>query len=149
MRDFDITGFVHFPNPLRQDIKMIESGKTYIYLVAIDYESNDFSKIILRSSGDYIGDDVSPKKNLDTSKMTINEIVNIMKSESSLEINKYFVSSVLVGWSLYSYQSKDNIQPWYCTFKDLTGEGKRLYYSFKKLHYDKDVRLLTFNNINQ
>lgn len=147
MVDYEITGFVHFPNPINREIKMLETGKTYVYLVAIDYDSNEFSQLILKHVGNYAGDDVSPKKNLDTSKMSINEIIDKMKSESVLEINKYFVSSVLLGWSMFSYQPKDNITPWYCSFRDLTSEGKRLYYSFKKLHYDKDIRLLTFNNI--
>ena len=36
---------------------------------------------------------------------------------------------------------------WICTFRDLTNEGQKLYYSIKKLHNNKEVRILTFNNI--
>jgi len=36
---------------------------------------------------------------------------------------------------------------WKATYRDLTEEGKKLYYSMKKLHNNKEVRILTFNNI--
>jgi len=151
MRDFDITGFVNFPNSHAKNIKAVETGKTQIYLVAIDFESEEFSKLALKINGEYIGDDVSPKKHLDTSKIPINELIGIINSDikSDINLNKPFISSVLIGWSKFSYQVRDDIHPWYCSFRELTNEGKRLYYSFKKLHNDKEVRLLTFNNIQK
>jgi len=149
MREFEITGFVNYPTPYSKNIKRLDTGKTYVYLVAIDFESDVFSKLRLNTSGSYVGDDVSPRKHIDTSQISVEDLVDIMKSEDNFEINinKNFVSSVLLGWSNYSYQIKNDIQPWICSFRELTNEGRKLYYSFKKLHYDKEVRLITFNNI--
>jgi hypothetical protein len=149
MKEFELTGFVNFPNPYSKNVKKMETGKTYVYLVAIDFESDMFSKIHLDTGGKYIGDDVSPKRHVDTTQVTIEELIDIMKTEENFEINlnKNFVSTILLGWSNYSYQIKNDIQPWICSFRDLTNEGRKLYYSMKKLHCDKDVRLITFNNI--
>ena len=52
-----------------------------------------------------------------------------------------------MGWSEFSYELKDNIGFWSASFRDLTNEGRKLYYSIKKLHNNKEVRILTFNNI--
>ena len=149
MRDYDITGFVNFPNPYSKNIKQVDNGKTFIYLVAIDFNSNEFSKQTLDIEGNYCGDDVTPKNVVNTLQLPINDIIDKMKSDKSEEINinKSMVSSMLLGWSRFSYQYNSEIQPWVCTFRELTNEGKKLYYSFKKLNYDKEVRILTFNNI--
>ena len=149
MKEFEITGFVNFPNLYSRQIKRMETGKTFVYLVAIDFDSDTFSKIDLNTGGSYVGDDVSPKRHIDTSQISVEDLVDIMKTEENFEIdiNKKFTSSVLLGWSNYSYHTKTDIQPWVCSFRELTNEGRKLYYSFKKLHYDKEVRLLTFNNI--
>jgi len=149
MREFEITGFVNYPTPYSKNIKRLDTGKTYVYLVAIDFASDVFSKLKLKTGGSFVGDDVSPKRHIDTSQISIEELVDIMKTEENFEINinDNFISSVLLGWSNYSYQINNDIQPWICSFRELTNEGKKLYYSFKKLHNDKEVRLLTFNNI--
>jgi hypothetical protein len=149
MDEFDITGFVNFPNPYSQNIKKLNTGKTFIYLVAIDFESEQFSKVTLETGGAFVSDDVSPKRHIDTSKLSVNDLVNLMQSESNVDINtnKPFVSSILLGWSNFSYQLTNDIQPWICSFRELTEEGKKLYYSFKKLNYDKEIRILTFNKI--
>ena len=55
-------------------------------------------------------------------------------------------SSICIGWSDFIYDYRDG-NNWFATFKDLTHEGKKLYYSIKKLHNNKEVRILTFNNI--
>lgn len=149
MRDYDITGFVNFPNPYSKNIKQVDNGKTFIYLVAIDFNSNEFSKQTLDIEGNYCGDDVTPKNVVNTLQLPINDIIDKMKSDKieEININKLMVSSMLLGWSRFSYQYNSEIQPWVCTFRELTNEGKKLYYSFKKLNYDKEVRILTFNNI--
>jgi hypothetical protein len=147
--EFDITGFVNFPNPFSKNIKRMDLGKTFVYLVAIDFETDELSKVILDNDGDYVGDDVSPKHHVDTSKLSINQVVDLMKGEDNFEINidKPFVSSILLGWSNFTYQFNNDIQPWVCSFRELTEEGRKLYYSFKKLNYDKEIRILTFNKI--
>jgi hypothetical protein len=58
-----------------------------------------------------------------------------------------FTTAICLGWSDYSYEIKDNIGNWTASFRDLTYEGRKLYYSIKKLHNNKEVRILTFNNI--
>ena len=37
---------------------------------------------------------------------------------------------------------------WTASFDSLTNEGKKLYYSLRKLHNNKEVRILTFNNVD-
>jgi hypothetical protein len=56
-------------------------------------------------------------------------------------------TSICMGWSEFSYELKDNIGFWSASFRDLTNEGKKLYYSIKKLHNNKEVRILTFCNV--
>lgn len=148
MNEFD-TGFINFPNPYSKNIKTVNTGKTFIYLVAIDFESDQLSKVILDTGGEFVSDDVSPRRHVDTSRLSVNDLVNLMQSENNLNINtnKQFVSSILLGWSNFSYQVVNDIQPWICSFRELTEEGKKLYYSFKKLNYDKEIRILTFNKI--
>jgi hypothetical protein len=149
MQEFEITGFVNFPNPFSRNIKRVNLGKTFVYLVAIDFESSELSKVIINTNGDFVGDDVSPRQHFDTSKMSVNEIVRVMRGEDNFEINinNPFVSSILLGWSNFTYQPNNDIQPWICSFRELSEEGKKLYYSFKKLNYDKEIRILTFNKI--
>jgi hypothetical protein len=56
-------------------------------------------------------------------------------------------TSICVGWSDFSYETRNEIGFWNATFDDLTNEGKKLYYSIRKLHNNKEIRILTFNNI--
>ena len=54
---------------------------------------------------------------------------------------------ICMGWSDYTFDVKDDLGFWNASFRDLTNEGRKLYYSIKKLHNNKEVRILTFNNI--
>lgn len=148
MKEFDITGFVNFPRQFLKNIKRLETGKTFVYLTAFD-NRDTFSKIQLDVDGNYSGDDLSPKKNANTSRLSLDEIVNLMKIESTdMELeHQPLISCVLLGWSNFTYKSEIDIQPWSCGFHDLTEEGRKLYYSFKKLHNTKEIRLLTFDSI--
>ncbi len=152
MREFEITGFVNYPRH-SENIKRVDTGKTFVYLIAIDYDSGEFSKLNLDIRGDYVGDDVTPRRHIDTTKLSVDEIVSVMRYENGdddpFEGLKPLISSVLIGWSSYSYQINDDIQPWICSFRELTTEGRKLYYSFKKLHNEKEVRLITINNIQK
>jgi hypothetical protein len=56
-------------------------------------------------------------------------------------------TAICVGWSDCSYELRNEIGFWNATFDDLTNEGKKLYYSIRKLHNNKEIRILTFNNI--
>lgn len=158
----DNTGFVHFPIP-GKIIDRIDSVKTFIYLVAFDpIDMSNMAYILsnlkLNLRGSLVSDDISVRKRNFQPGITLDEMV-----EEQLEINnfesRYFpnkigeiqqsvplTSVICIGWNENSYEFKDGTQ-WVCTFRDLTHEGQKLYYSIKKLHNNKEVRILTFNNI--
>jgi hypothetical protein len=54
---------------------------------------------------------------------------------------------ICIGWSEHTFDIKDDLGFWSASFRDLTNEGRKLYYSIKKLHNNKEVRILTFSNI--
>lgn len=142
-------GFVNFPVN-QPHIEEITNGFTYCYIVAIDpaldYEmlpNNSFVNIDFEVKS--INDDVTPKKKTDISKMTTEEIINKLKNDDYSKIQNKFVSCVLLGSYDSIFQVKGDIINWNCTFGDLTHEGKKLYYSLKKLHYDKEIKILTLN----
>jgi hypothetical protein len=150
LKDHDITGFVNFPS--HSQVKILNSGKTLVYLVAYgEGESN----IKLPLIGNFCGDDVSPSQNILTSQKNIEEIIDEMSNNIDNTKEYYFgnsqyfpvITSILLGWSLYSYGYNDRVNSWCCNFRELTNEGKKLYYSIKKLHNDCELRILTFNNI--
>jgi hypothetical protein len=149
--EYDNTGFVNFPNPYSRNIKQLQTGKTLIYLVAFDPVSKNLSKISLNSQGEFVGDDITPRAHIDTSTLSSFDVIEILKSQNSPDESKIleipFVSCLLLGWSNFTWAINNDITPWICSFRELTEEGKKLYYSFKKLNYDKDIRILTFNKI--
>jgi|GEM_PF-3044358 len=156
----DNTGFVNFPMPGKL-IDRIDGDKTFIYLVAFDVQdlANKpylLSNCRLNLHGNLVSDDVSIRKNFQT--ITIDELISGQIDNNEFEM-RYFPNSVLdiqqsiplttcicLGWNENSYEFKDGVQ-WVCSFRDLTHEGQKLYYSIKKLHNNKEVRILTFNNI--
>jgi hypothetical protein len=158
----DNSGFVHFPIP-GKIIDRIDGVKTFIYLVAFDpidmsNVAYTLSNLKLNLQGTLVSDDISVRKRHFQQGATLDEMV-----ENQLEINdfetRYFpnqieetqqsiplTSAICIGWNENSFEFKDGSQ-WVCTFRDLTHEGQKLYYSIKKLHNNKEVRILTFNNI--
>lgn len=148
MVDYDITGFVRFPID-DGHIKASISSKTLIYLIAIDMsnESDQLSHVKLNTGAIFLGDDISfqPPK---FSSPDLEEIIKgIKRSDPNQDQNKSInvLSSVLIGWSKFNFSYKSDMSPWICSFKDLTNEGRRLYYSIRKLHNESEIRLLTFN----
>lgn len=129
----DNSGFILFPT-MRSGFKRTD-GKTLVYLVAYTDTNNYLlSNNNLSVPSKYVTDDVSGK--------TIKNITKIISSKVNSGIN--LVSSICIGW----YDScilLDNNNYWYANFKDLTMEGRKLYYCIKKLHNNKEVRILTFN----
>jgi hypothetical protein len=113
--------------------------------------------------GTLVSDDVSfriRKKNI---QMSVDDLItdNIKDEEYS---NHYFpnksskdevkrlmsipiTTCICMGWSDFSYELKEDLGLWNASFRDLSNEGRKLYYSIKKLHNNKEVRILTFNNI--
>jgi len=136
----DNTGFVNFPVENKIFTKK-SIGRTMIYLIAFD--SSDISNkpyilsnLRLNNPGKLISDDISQRES------KIENLYFTNKSSQSFPIT----TSICIGWSDFIYDYRDGIN-WVATFKDLTHEGKKLYYSIKKLHNNKEVRILTFHSI--
>ncbi len=151
-REFDITGFVNFP--LYGGVKKIDCGRTQVYLVAFNSDSD--CGIQFEKPGNFCGDDVSIKKSFQTINKNIDSVIKEMTEEEGYMIDDIFFRNsdkikldacTLLGWSQFSYEYQDRLDPWCCTFRDLTNEGRKLYYSLKKLHNNSEIRILTFNNI--
>lgn len=145
MKDFDITGFVIFPNQKSLGTKISDVGETHIYLVAMDESETQKSSTTTIVDGEFSGDDLSLKISRS------GDIFNKIKSNSpSIFMNGEtvpLISSVKIGWSKFTYTQKSNGEDWICNFRDLTNEGKKLYYSLRKLHNESEIRILTFNKI--
>lgn len=158
----DNNGFIHFPLPGKEIIRT-ESHKTFVYLVAFDTDDSSnkpyiLSNLRLLMPGDFISDDINIRQKI-KSKVSIDDFIMTGQKENdydgmyfpnNCEERKSFsiplTSAICIGWSDYCYEMKDS-NIWSASFRDLTHEGRKLYYSIKKLHNSKEVRILTFNNI--
>jgi hypothetical protein len=164
----DNSGFVNFPIEGKM-INRLETGKTFVYLVAFDSEdvSNkayELSNLRLLLTGTFISDDISMRSRPKISgKMSIDELINNKLKDDEYD-NLYFpnycnkddlkklmsipmTTCICMGWSDYTFDIKEDLGFWSASFRDLTNEGRKLYYSIKKLHNNKEVRILTFSNI--
>lgn len=167
MLNEDNSGFINFPN--NKFFTKLDSGKTFIYLVAFDIKdlSNkayDLSNTHLFNPGTFVSDDINQRpKVIEVNQLSIDDLI-----DDQLKNNEYdsiyfpnfkgesdfrkimsipLTTSICIGWSEFTYEIRENIGFWHASFRDLTNEGCRLYYSIKKLHNNKEVRILTFNNI--
>ena len=164
----DNSGFVQFPLEGKM-INRLDTGKTFVYLVAFDSEdvtnnAYELSNLRLLLSGTFIADDISMRARSKTSgKMSIDELIKNKLKDDEYD-NLYFPNSgdkddlkklmsipfttcICMGWSDYTFEIKEDLGFWNASFRDLSNEGRKLYYSIKKLHNNKEVRILTFNNI--
>lgn len=162
----DTNGFVYFPNP-NEIIKKIDEGKTYVYLVAFDTEdlSNkayELSNLRLLLPGQFVSDDIQMRQKVTSTKSSIDNLIEDAlkqeefekvyfpnkkeKSKPKKNMSIPFTSAICLGWTEGTFEVKD-IAFWSACFRDLTHEGKKLYYSIKKLHNNKEVRILTFTTI--
>jgi hypothetical protein len=144
MNDLDITGFVIFPDE-SSGVKISDVGRTMVYLVAIG-NGTEFSNTTTKIKGHFSGDDITLRVSKSNDILESLKIIDrnlLVKNEKTIRL----ISSVLIGWSKFSYHQKWNGEDWICNFRDLTTEGKKLYYSLRKLHNEDDIRILTFNNI--
>jgi hypothetical protein len=154
----DNNGFVHFPIP-GKIIDRIDGVKTLVYLVAfdpIDFTNKPYilSNNKLTLQGTLVSDDISIRKRQLDQSLDFEELISQQILNNEFE-SRYFpdgensiplTTSICIGWNENSFEFKDGM-PWICTFRDLTHEGQKLYYSIKKLHNNKEIRILTFNNI--
>jgi hypothetical protein len=162
----DNNGFVNFPNQNNRQLVKLDTGKTFVYIVAFDPQDlvgNPYvlSRVHLSMPGSFIGDDMmqrAPDKQSNDIDDLINDQIlsdkydsiyfpDISKDDVEKMLSVSMVSCICVGWSEYTYELKDHLGFWYASFRELTNEGRKLYYSIKKLHNTKEVRILTFNNI--
>lgn len=163
----DNSGFVHFPIPNKL-INRLDNGKTFVYLVAFDSQdvSNnayELSNLRLVRPGELVSDDISMRIRPKVTSMSVDELIKSNIKELEFE-SIYFPNSnqkdnfkslmsipmttcICLGWSEYNYELKDDLGFWTASFRDLTNEGRKLYYSIKKLHNNKEVRILTFSQI--
>lgn len=132
----DNNGFIYFP--IMDDSIKKMNGKTLVYLVAFDEDSNYIlSNNQLNMPGKYMTDDITGR-----CVSLHSEFEEEGENLSSMSV----VTSICLGWLNLSMKREDEY--WYATFRDLTNEGRKLYYSIKKLHNNKEVRILTFNEVN-
>lgn len=160
----DNSGFILFPHPNNKLVVGKPLGKTLVYLVAFEPKKvdNQLSNVVLKMPGLFTSDDVCnrPEFNSEDSidslidKQRINESYDefYFPNVNSLEdltknqsIN--LISCICIGWSNSTYEDTRDGKNWVANYRDLTNEGSRLYYSIKKLHNNKEVRILTFNHI--
>lgn len=135
----DNNGFINFP-PLNLFTK--KPGKTYVYIVSFDIDTKyELMNNRLVPPSNYITDDIFGVF------VNINDknsyLPNILDDKGSLNL----ITSICVGWNdnVFSFRNSHNPdgEKWYATFRDLTNEGRKLFYSIKKLHNNKEVRILT------
>ncbi len=159
----DNTGFIDFPIPDGK-INPTNSGYTLVYLVAfeeIKKNESNLGNVSITLPGIFVSDDVisRPKIWLD---VALDDLINSQNDQNdydsmyfpNLTSNKEgrrnsieFVTVICLGWCNNVFEWKDANQSklWNASFKDLTHEGRNLYYGIKKLHNNKEVRILTFN----
>ena len=165
----DNEGFVRFPNSNRH-ISKLDCGKSMVYIVAFDVrdamgQKYALSNLQLEMPGTFVSDDVN-RRPVVAKQFTIDELDELIYQQVKDDEydSLYFpnligqdtikkilsiplTTSICVGWSDFSYETRNEIGFWNATFDDLTNEGKKLYYSIRKLHNNKEIRILTFNNI--
>ena len=166
MLNEDNSGFVNFPSP-NKIFTRLDTGKTLVYLVAFDTsdlsnKSYELSNTHLFMPGSFVSDDIVQRKMV-SNQMSIDDLIEDQikndeydsiyfpnfngKEEFRKIMSIPMTSCICIGWSEFTFELKDQIGFWNASFRELTNEGKRLYYSIKKLHNNKEVRILTFNNI--
>jgi len=163
----DNSGFVHFPLEGKM-INRLDTGKTFVYLVAFDAEdvtnnAYELSNLRLVQQGNFVSDDISSRMRPKVGKMSIDEFIKNKIKDDEYD-NHYFPNNndkddlkkllsipmttcICMGWSEFTFEIKDDLGFWNASFRDLSNDGRKLYYSIKKLHNNKEVRILTFNNI--
>jgi len=127
----DNSGFVNFP--ILDNSFERKSGNTFVYIVAFDVtdmakQSYILSNIRLNIGAEYITDDINSRNKID--------LVYVNGESITL------TTCVCVGWSDFTFEKYGD--DWYASFRDLSNDGRNLYYSLRKLHNNKEVRILTF-----
>ncbi len=153
----DNSGFVRFPI-VGRNINQLD-GTTIIYLVAFDSkdvsnQAYELSNLRLLKTGNLVADDILSHMSLENTADEYEKIY-FPNSEDRSKLKKVMsmplTTCICIGWSEHTFEirdtnNSDDFIDWCASFHDLTNEGKKLYYSIKKLHNNKEVRILTFKN---
>lgn len=150
----DNNGYVFFP--LNGGKLTVDTdSKTLIYLVAFEVRSfTDISNVNLQLTGEFVSDDVVDRYDYDdvaknhifNSRYDGKYFPNLQSDDINLHGKSINLTSVIcIGWSNNTYEIAG--VPWKATYNDLSDDGQKLYYTLKKLHNNKEIRILTFNNI--
>jgi hypothetical protein len=159
----DTNGFINFP--LNDYLFKPKNGYTLVYLVAFEGNGlqDNLSNLNLKLPGIFISDDVISRPDMKTLNLPLDELVeNQMKqvdydsmyfpnlgsdNEYKRDVSINFITSICIGWcnNVFEHYNGKITKFWSVTFKDLSNDGKNMYYGMKKLHNTKEVRLLTFN----
>ena len=132
----DNNGFINFPLSQYIDRK---PGKTHVYLIAFTNGGHDLSNVSIDLPGNIIISDISGEVIDTNGEIQGNHLVN---GKSSVPL----LTSICVGWKNEVNVLKADDTFWSAGFRDLSSEGRKLYYSIKKLHNNKEVRILTIVN---
>lgn len=162
----DNNGFVYFPMPNKM-VNKKDGGKTLVYLVAFDTDDitnkpYELSNLRLVKPAEMMADDITLRMRL-RSNASVDELIKNNIKEQELEgvyfpnskedddlkslLSIPFTTCICLGWSDSTFEIREDLGFWSASFRDLTNEGRKLYYSIKKLHNNKEVRILTFNTI--
>jgi hypothetical protein len=150
-------GFVKFPvnNP---SINRVDQGRTMIYICAFDTLNakdrwTETANIHVNRVGTFVSDDVMSRP-ISKNISEVDDILDLEKQYQQYdklyfphEENQESVpmqTAICVGWIDAIFEKRDYTL-WYADFKDLTKNGKELYFLIKKLHHNKEVRILTFS----
>ena len=153
------TGFVKFPND-QLTVNVID-GKTFVYICAFDtLNAKDkwsaSANVHIKQSGTFVSDDVMSRPSIKkTNSNDLDDILSLEKEDKQYD-RLYFPHTdkeesipmqaiICVGWSDMSFENKADYKLWHANFRDLTKSGRELFYQMKKLHYNKEVRILTFS----
>lgn len=148
----DNNGFINFPNVGRT----FDMGNhnTLVYIVAFD--GDQFKKKYVLSNvqtllnAEIVIDDLSGRiYDFSGEEIEGGYFIDSYTDSSKGELLKSIpmITSICVGWNNNSFYKREDGSPWYATFIDLTNEGRKLYYSIRKLHNNKEVRILTINGV--
>jgi hypothetical protein len=135
----DNNGYVVFPSQ-KDEFNIIKGIETLIYIVVF-HPDDILGKYVLSNikiediEDYYLGNDIRGFVGL----YPLEEKDNI--------ISIPLTCAVCIGWSDNTYIHESENKPWVASFRDLSYEGRKLYYSMKKLHNQKEVRILTFSKI--
>jgi|ERR1035437_8776521 hypothetical protein len=153
------TGFIKFPVGY-PTINQVNSGRTFVYISAFDTLNakdkwSNTANIHINQTGTFVSDDAMTRPSIKNTKNDVDDIVNLENEDKQYD-RLYFPhedktesvpmqAAICIGWVESTFENKVDYKLWHATFRDLTKSGRELFYLMKKLHYNREVRILTFS----